>query len=220
MKLTFARKLILGLVCVSMALLSGCTTTNPYTGQQQLSDASVGTGMGALGGAGIGALIGGGRGALIGGAIGAVTGGLIGNSFDQENAELRNMLVGTGVQVQQTRDGIQLIMMSDVTFRTGQSYINEDFFPVLDSVATVLRKYNRTSIVITGFTDNVGNDGYNQRLSEERAQTVGSYLMSRGVAPSRIFTEGRGKRNPIASNDNPSGRSMNRRVVINIRPLS
>ncbi len=218
MKLTFTRKLILGLVCASMALLAGCSTTNPYTGQQQVSDATLGTGMGAIGGAGIGALIGGGRGALIGGAIGAVTGGLIGNSFDQENAELRQMLVGTGVQVIQTRDGIQLVMNSDVTFRTGQSYINEDFFPVLDSVAVVLKKYNRTSIIITGYTDNVGNDGFNQTLSENRAATVGSYLISRGIYPNRIFTQGMGKRDPIASNGTPSGRAMNRRVVINLRP--
>jgi outer membrane protein OmpA-like peptidoglycan-associated protein len=220
MKLTFARKLILGLVCASMALLSGCSTTNPYTGQQQVSDATLGTGIGAIGGAGIGALLGGGRGALIGGALGAVTGGLVGNSFDQENAELRRMLVGTGVQVVQTRDGIQLVMMSDVTFRTGQSYINEDFFPVLDSVSVVIKKYNRTTVIITGYTDNVGNDAFNQTLSENRAATVGSYLISRGISPNRVFTQGMGKRDPIASNSTPSGRSMNRRVVINLRPMS
>jgi outer membrane protein OmpA-like peptidoglycan-associated protein len=220
MKTLSIRKLVIGLVCISTISVTGCTTTNPYTGQQQLSDATVGTGVGALGGAGIGALLGGGRGALIGGAVGAVTGGLIGNSFDQENAELRQQLVGTGVQVQQNGNYIQLVMASDVTFRTGQSYINESFFPVLDSVARVLQKYNRTSVFITGYTDNVGSPEFNQRLSEDRAQTVGSYLVSRGVSPNRLFTQGRGMRDPIAPNDSASGRAMNRRVVINLRPIS
>jgi outer membrane protein OmpA-like peptidoglycan-associated protein len=211
------KKILIGLVCAAMALVTGCTTVNPYTGQQQTSDATVGTGIGAIGGAGLGAILGGGRGALIGGAVGALTGGLIGNNMDRQNAELRNMLVGTGVQVQNTPYGIQLVMASDVTFHTGQSYINQRFLSVLDSVAIVLNKYNNTSIVITGYTDNVGNAGFNQTLSENRAASVGSYLISRGVSPNRVYTQGRGMRDPVASNDTARGRAQNRRVVINLR---
>jgi outer membrane protein OmpA-like peptidoglycan-associated protein len=220
MKTKLGAKLIIATVCMSFGLLTGCSTVNPYTGQTQTSDATVGTGIGALGGAGLGAILGGGRGALIGGAVGALTGGLIGNSFDKENAELRNNLVGTGVQVQQNGNSIQLIMASDVTFRTGSANINGDFYPTLDSVARVVKKYNQTNVVVTGYTDTVGNDGFNQILSENRAQSVGSYLASRGVAPNRIFTQGRGKRDPMASNATASGRSLNRRVVINLQPLS
>ncbi|MHB1949007.1 MAG: OmpA family protein [Gammaproteobacteria bacterium] len=203
---------------ISAALLSGCSTINPYTGQAQASDATIGTGLGALGGAAIGAIAGGGKGALIGGAVGAVTGGLIGNAMDQENNELRHRLVGTGVQVVQQGNYIQLVMASDVTFNTGSADVRQGFYPTLSSVAIVLRKYDRNNIIVTGFTDNVGNDAYNQTLSENRAASVGSFLISQGVAPNRIFTEGRGKRDPMASNSTARGRAMNRRVVITLRP--
>lgn len=221
MNLVHKNKKFFALLGISSALLlSGCSTINPYTGQQQASDATVGTGLGALGGAAIGAIAGGGRGALIGGAVGAVTGGLIGNAMDQENNELRHRLIGTGVQVEQHGNYIQLMMASDVTFKTGQSDVRDGFYPTLSSVAIVLNKYNRTNIVITGFTDNVGDASYNQSLSERRARSVGRFLMSQGVDPARVFSEGRGKRDPIASNATAEGRAMNRRVVITLRPAS
>lgn len=213
-------KSVAGLLGASVLMLSGCTSVNPYTGNQQVSDTTVGAGIGAASGAGIGALLGGGRGALIGGAIGAVTGGVIGNSFDQQNEELRQRLVGTGVQVQKVGNSIQLMMASDVTFNFNQADVRSGFYPVLNSVAIVLKKYNNTSITITGYTDNVGGDAYNQGLSEGRARSVGDYLISQGISPNRIFTQGMGKRNPVASNSTPSGRAMNRRVVITLRPLS
>lgn len=213
-------KKLFAVLGISAALLSGCSTINPYTGQKETSDATIGTGLGAIGGATIGAIAGGGRGALIGGAIGAVGGGLIGNAMDQQNNELRQRLNGTGVQVQQQGNTIQLVMASDVTFKTNQSDVRDSFYPTLSSVAVVLKKYNKTNIVITGFTDNVGNDAYNQTLSEKRAASVGSFLQSQGISSNRIFTEGRGKRDPIASNATVEGRSLNRRVVITLRPIS
>lgn len=217
MKIMQTKKTLFASVCISLTLLSGCSTINPYTGQQQTSDATIGTGIGAVGGAAVGAIAGGGRGALIGGAIGALTGGLIGNNMDKENAELRNMLVGTGVQVVQNGNAIQLVMASDVTFRTNQSEVRQGFYPVLNSVAVVLRKYDRNNITITGYTDNVGNPSYNQSLSERRASSVGGYLVAQGISPNRIFTDGMGERHPIASNATANGRAMNRRVVITLR---
>lgn len=204
---------------LSAILLTGCTTINPYTGQAQASDAAIGTGIGAIGGATIGAIAGGGNGALIGGAVGALTGGLIGNSLDRENEELRQRLVGTGVQVVQQGNVIQLVMSSDVTFKTDQADVRDSFYSTLGSVAIVLKKYNRTNVVVTGYTDNVGNAAYNQSLSERRAASVGNFLISQGVSPNRIFTEGRGKRDFIASNATAAGRAMNRRVVITLRPM-
>ena len=217
MKIIQINKPLFASLCIGLTLLTGCTTTNPYTGQQQTSDASIGTGIGALGGAAVGAIAGGGRGALIGGALGALTGGLIGNNMDKENAELRNMLVGTGVQVRQNGREIQLIMASDVTFKTNQSDVKAGFYPVLNSVSVVLRKYNTNNIVVTGYTDNTGNAAYNQQLSERRAQSVASYLIAQGVTPNRVFAEGMGQRYPIASNATASGRALNRRVVITLR---
>jgi outer membrane protein OmpA-like peptidoglycan-associated protein len=204
---------------LSIVILSGCTTVNPYTGEKQTSDSTIGTGIGAVSGAALGALVDGGRGALIGGALGAVTGGLVGHSLDQENEELRNILVGTGVQVHKVGNSIQLIMASDVTFDTNQADVRSNFYPTLNSVAMVLKKYNNNAITVTGYTDNVGNAAYNQVLSEHRAQSVGDYLVSQGIPANRIFTNGMGKRNPVASNATAQGRALNRRVVITLRPL-
>lgn len=212
-------KKLIALTMSSTLLLSGCMTINPYTGQQEVSSATMGTGLGAVGGAAIGAIADGGQGALIGGALGAVAGGLIGNTFDQEKNELRRQLVGTGVQVRENGNTIQLIMASDVTFNTNQADVRDSFYPTLNSVAVVLNRYNNTSVIVTGYTDNVGDAAYNQSLSERRAQSVGNFLIAQGVYPNRIFTQGRGKRDPIASNATAGGRALNRRVVITLRPM-
>jgi outer membrane protein OmpA-like peptidoglycan-associated protein len=209
---------VVGLL-VSVLLLTSCSTVDPYSGQSKTSDATVGTGIGALSGAAVGALAGGGRGAVIGGVVGGLAGGLIGNSLDQQNAELRDRLVGTGVQVRKEGDSIQLVMAADVTFNLNQADVRSGFYPTLNSVATVLKKYNKTSITIVGFTDNLGSDGYNQILSEKRARSVGDYLVSQGISPARIFTQGMGKRYPIASNATEAGRAKNRRVEITLRPI-
>lgn len=214
------RKTILTASLILCMGLSGCSTLNPYTGESQMSDTTKGIGLGTAGGALIGALADGGRGALIGGAVGAVAGGLIGHTLDQQDAELRKRLVGTGVQVKKIGNSIQLMMASDVTFDTNQSTVRSDFYPTLNSVATVLKKYNNTSITITGYTDNTGRDAYNQELSEQRARSVGAYLTYQGISANRIFTQGFGKRDPIVSNSTAAGRAMNRRVVITLRPLS
>jgi len=220
MQMLHFKKPIVGALSLSILLLSGCQSVNPYTGQQQVSNTATGGAVGALGGAAIGALAGGSRGALIGGALGGLTGVVVGSALDKQNEELHRALVGTGVQVQKIGNSIQLIMASDVTFKTNQSDVRSSFYPTLNSVAIVLKKYNNTSITITGFTDNVGSAAYNQELSEKRAESVGSYLVSQSISPNRISTQGRGMRNPIASNATAEGRALNRRVEITLRPIS
>jgi outer membrane protein OmpA-like peptidoglycan-associated protein len=197
--------------------LAGCAT-NPYTGESKVSDTATGAGIGALVGAGTGALIGGGTGAAIGAGAGALVGGGVGYYMDQENNKLRQELVGTGVQVQKTPDGIKLVMSSDVTFATNSSDINSGFYPTLNSVAKVLKEYNKTNVVVSGFTDSTGNASNNQSLSERRAQSVSNYLAGQGVSGNRLFSQGFGARNPIASNATVEGRSANRRVEIMLRP--
>ncbi len=123
MKIVHQKKVFFAAIVTSLTLLSGCSSTNPYTGETESSDASKGTAIGAIGGAAIGALAGGERGALIGGAIGGLGGGLLGNSMDKENIELRNTLQGTGVQVERQGNSIQLMMASDVTFDTAQASV-------------------------------------------------------------------------------------------------
>ncbi|MFZ2316081.1 MAG: OmpA family protein [Gammaproteobacteria bacterium] len=219
MKVKANQKIASVVIGVTLLGLSGCTSIDPYTGQTRASDTTIGTGIGAVAGAGIGALIGGERGAYIGAGVGALGGGAIGYNMDKQNEELRQALVGSGVQVRKVGNTIQLIMASDVTFATNQAAIQDGFYPTLDSVAMVFKKYNQNTINITGYTDSTGNPSYNQQLSEQRAQSVGNYLISRGVSSNRVYTNGLGQRNPVASNATPSGRAMNRRVVIMLRPI-
>jgi len=211
--------IILSIILAVSAALTSCTTTSPYTGEKEVSSTAIGTGVGAAGGALVGGLIGGGKGAAIGAGVGGLTGGVVGYSMDRQNQELRQRLVGTGVQVKKVGNTIQLVMASDVTFKTNSADINSKFYPALNSVAIVLRKYDNTNIVVSGYTDNTGTAEYNQRLSERRAKSVGDYLAAQKINPNRIFTQGFGERNPVASNKTAQGRKLNRRVVITLRQM-
>ncbi|HEU4372431.1 MAG TPA: OmpA family protein, partial [Telluria sp.] len=122
---------------------------------------------------------------------------------------------GTGVQVTQTQDNrLKLEIPSDVSFDTGRSDIKPNFRPVLERFAGTLNENPGTTVTIIGHTDNTGSDAVNQPLSVDRAAHTRDYLTARGVSPSRIVIEGRGEREPIASNDDPAGRARNRRVEI------
>lgn len=207
------------------ALFASACTTDPYTGEQKISN----TAGGALLGAGVGALAGlavGGspraqrNAVLIGAGIGALTGGAIGSYMDQQEAELRQSLQGTGVGVVRNGNNLSLIMPSNITFATDQDQINAGFYPTLNAVATVLRKYNRTLVDVNGHTDSTGDDNYNYRLSERRALSVANYLTSQGNDPRRFSVLGFGETQPIASNSTDSGRAQNRRVEIQLAPIT
>jgi outer membrane protein OmpA-like peptidoglycan-associated protein len=157
--------------------------------------------------------------ALIGAGVGALAGGAIGNYMDNQEAELRAQLQGTGVSVTRVGDRIVLNMPSNVTFATDQDQVIPPFYPTLDSVAIVLRKFDKTLIDVDGHTDSVGNAGYNMDLSNRRANSVANYLASRGVDPRRMSAMGYGLERPIASNATEMGRAQNRRVEISISPL-
>jgi outer membrane protein OmpA-like peptidoglycan-associated protein len=202
--------------------LGACQTTNPYTGEQETSKTAKGAGIGAIGGAIAGAILGGGKrkGVLIGAGLGALTGAAVGNYMDQQEAQLRAQLQGTGVSVTRVGDSIVLNMPGNITFATNSSNISADFYPVLDSVALVINKFEKTYVDVIGHTDNTGPADYNQRLSEARASSVARYLESQKVLPARILTQGMGENSPIASNDTPEGRAQNRRVEIRLTPLT
>lgn len=209
--------IILGFI---LLLISGCTTPDPYTGQPTVSKTAVGAGIGAAGGAIIGAIAGKGTGALIGAGVGAAVGGVAGNMMDRQASALRQQLQSTGVQVVQDPNGdIHLIMPGDITFATNSSDIRSNFFPTLNSVAIVLRKYNQTVIQVDGFTDNTGEKMYNQELSERRAHSVAQYLMNQQINPNRFAIRGFGERNPVVSNNTAAGRRQNRRVEITIHQI-
>ncbi|ASY71259.1 cell envelope biogenesis protein OmpA [Sinorhizobium fredii USDA 205] len=212
------------ILAVAAVYLSGCTTTDPYTGEQKMSNTAGGALIGAGLGAATGLLVGGssaGRrdAALVGAGIGALGGGLIGNYMDQQESELRAQLQGTGISVTRQGDRIILNMPSNITFATDRDQVIPPFYPTLDSVAIVLRKYNKTLIDVDGHTDSTGSASHNQDLSERRAASVANYLGSRGIDQRRISTMGYGMERPVASNSSEAGRAQNRRVEISIAPI-
>jgi outer membrane protein OmpA-like peptidoglycan-associated protein len=217
-----AKILVAGLAALS---LSACTSVNPYTGNTQLSNTTGGAVVGAGSGALIGGLVGAATGndprvgALIGAGIGGLSGAAIGSYMDQQEAELRAQLQGTGVSV--TRVGSQIIlnMPSNITFGTDSAAVQPQFNDTLVSVALVLKKFNKTVIDVYGHTDSTGSDAYNQELSQKRAVAVATILASSGVDQRRFYVTGKGETAPIASNANESGRSQNRRVEIQLSPI-
>lgn len=200
--------------------ITGCTT-NPYTGEEEASNKAKGAGIGAAAGAIIGALAGGSRrSVLIGAGIGALTGLGVGAYMDKQEDKLRAQLQGTGVSVTRSGDNIILNMPGNITFATGSSNINADFYQILNSVALVVNEFEKTYIDITGHTDSVGAADFNQQLSEKRASSVARYLESQQVLPQRIITSGMGLEAPVATNDTPEGRARNRRVELMLTPLT
>ena len=210
---------------VACFTVTGCMTYDPYTGEKKVSDTTKGAGIGAATGAVIGLLTGGNaaahrKNALIAAGVGALAGGAIGNYMDRQQAELRHDLQGTGVSVTRMGDNITLNMPGNITFGTGSSDLNANFFGVLDSVALVLKEYDKTIIDVAGHTDSVGSDSTNQALSERRAATVGKYLEAKGITDQRVATAGYGKAHPVATNDTPDGRQQNRRVELTLTPIT
>jgi outer membrane protein OmpA-like peptidoglycan-associated protein len=218
-------RVLVGMAVCATVALAGCQTTNPYTGEQQTSKATIGAGIGALAGAVIGAATGKDakdrrKRALIGAGIGGLTGAGVGGYMDAQEAKLRQKLAGTGVSVTRQGDNIVLNMPGNITFKTGSSDLNADFYKVLDGVGIVVEEYDKTLIVVEGHTDSVGADDMNQSLSERRAMSVGQYLTSKGVNGQRVMAAGFGESRPIASNDTDSGRSQNRRVEVRLEPIT
>jgi outer membrane protein OmpA-like peptidoglycan-associated protein len=206
---------------VSLAVLAGCTT-DPFTGEKQISKTVIGGGIGAATGAAIGAIAdkeNRGRGAAIGAGVGVLAGGAVGGYMDYQEKKLREKLAGTGVSVKRVGDDIYLNMPGNLTFATDHAEIRSDFYDVLNSVVLVLNEYDKTLIEITGHTDSTGSDAHNQQLSEARANSVAAYFRSQSVIPQRLITEGFGERFPIASNDTVDGRQQNRRVELRLVPL-
>ena len=212
------------LIAASTAvLLAGCASQNPYDNQPPSSNktATYG-GLGALAGAAAGALINHdnrGKGALIGAAIGGASGAGYGYYADKQEAELRQSMQGTGVEVQRQGDQIKLIMPGNITFATDSAEIVSNFYAPLNNLASSFKQFNQNSIEIVGFTDSTGSRQYNMDLSQRRAQSVATYLTAQGVDGTRLSTRGAGPDQPIASNATADGRAQNRRVEVNLRPL-
>ena len=207
------------------AILGGCETLDPYTGESQTSKATKGALIGAAAGVVAGLMSGDDaverrQHALIGAGIGALAGGAVGNYMDRQEAELRAELQGTGVSVTRIGDNITLNMPGNVTFDTDSAALRPQFFGVLNSVGKVLTEYDKTVVEVAGHTDSTGSDSYNMQLSQRRANTVGEYLYTQGIMDQRILSVGMGEHYPIADNSTAEGRQLNRRVEITLVPVT
>lgn len=209
------------------ATLTGCTTYDAYTGEEKTSNTAKGAGIGA-GAAAVISYIANkdkdprerNKRVLRDAGIGAIIGGGVGYYMDRQEAELRKQLRDTGVSVERNGDNINLIMPGNITFPTNQSDLKADFNKVLDSVAIVLEEFDKTVIVVAGFTDSTGSESYNQALSERRAQSVASYLKGKDILAARFEVVGFGETSPIADNSTAEGRSLNRRVELSLLPIT
>ena len=204
---------------------AGCAT---YTGQTDDPNDPNRTKRGALIGAAIGAAAGLLSGddaverrqrAMVGAGIGALAGGGIGAYQDRQEAELRRETAGTGIDVSRDGDVIKLNLPDGVTFDFAKYDLKPQFYPALNNVAATLREYNQTIVEVSGHTDNVGSEAVNQRISEQRAQNVASYLMGQGLQRERFEVAGFNYRYPVADNATEQGRALNRRVEIRLIPL-
>lgn len=215
---------ILALATTSaLVLVVGCTTTDPYSGEERVSRTTIGAGIGAATGAVLGSVTSSRnrtQRAMIGAGIGALAGGAIGNYMDRQEDALREQLRGTGISVTRDGDNIILNMPGNITFDVDRTDVKPQFRDVLDSVALVLEEFERTGIEVAGHTDSTGRVEYNVDLAERRAQSVGQALIRRGVQPVRVHTIGFGPHQPVASNETASGRQQNRRVELTLFPLT
>jgi outer membrane protein OmpA-like peptidoglycan-associated protein len=104
----------------------------------------------------------------------------------------------------------------NLTFKTGSATITDSSFKFLDDIAEYMKANPSYSLAIVGHTDNTGSEEYNQKLSEDRAEAVKSYLIKKGIGEISITASGKGESEPIETNDTPEGREKNRRVVFSV----
>lgn len=200
-------------VVLSTFIISGCSSS--------ISNTQRGAGIGAV----LGALAGKGTGDndksryVWGAALGAIAGSAIGNYMDKQEEAFRDELAGSGVEVFREGDSIRLSIPGNITFPSGSAAIVTGFYPVLEDVAKVLNRYEKTKLSVEGHTDSVGDANYNRQLSMKRANSVANYLQGTSVDASRLQTLGMGETKPIASNKNAQGRQENRRVELRVIPL-
>lgn len=186
--------------------------------------------IGAGAGTAIGALLGSQLGdksrtnALIGAAVGALAGAGVGHYMDRQQQVLEKKLSAQRAsnELNITRiggDALKIGIASDASFAVNSANLNPSAQGTFNTIANVLKQFDKTAIHVVGFTDNTGTKQYNLKLSQERAQAVANFLESRGINPQRVLTWARGESQPVASNATAAGRAKNRRVAIVLKPI-
>lgn len=201
---------LLALAVLPAFSLSGCAS---MSGSQE--GAVIGGATGAVLGGVIGNQTGStARGAIIGAAIGGAAGAIIGNQMDQQAEALEDEL--PGATVERVGEGIQVTFDSGILFDFDSYTLRGAAQENLANLAASLNRYPDSDVLIVGHTDSMGQDGYNQTLSENRSGAAMRYLVQQGVDAGRIQAAGLGESEPVASNDTDDGRQANRRVEVAI----
>jgi OOP family OmpA-OmpF porin len=105
---------------------------------------------------------------------------------------------------------------ADVLFDFDKAVIKPEGKSKLDDISNKVRGINLEVVIAIGHADSVGSDAYNQRLSVRRAESVKAYLVSKGIETNRVYTEGKGEKQPVADNKSRDGRAKNRRVELEV----
>ena len=189
------------------------------TGCASLNKTQKGAIIGAAGGAAVGGVVGKyagstTKGAIVGAVVGGAAGAVIGHRMDEKAKELEAEL--ENAKVERVGEGILVTFDSGLLFDFDSATLRAASRTNLSDLAKTLTETPETELLVAGHTDSVGTDDYNYKLSERRAQSAADYLMSRGVAGSRINVTGLGETEPVASNDSATGRQQNRRVEVAI----
>jgi outer membrane protein OmpA-like peptidoglycan-associated protein len=206
------------LILLLVVMLAGCAADDPNR------RAKTGAAVGAVVGAVLGHQLDDDSGRYVGAVVGAVAGGAVGHYMDKQQQEFEQALederYAHDLEIERLEDeSLKINVPSEVSFDFDRAEIKPAFGPTLDKVADILTRYDRSIVHVIGHTDSIGSDAYNQDLSERRARSVANHLAGRGVADSRLQTEGRGESEPRDSNATAAGRQLNRRVELIIKPI-
>lgn len=133
------------------------------------------------------------------------------SGFMSFSTNITNVGDSINISLEPIKQGVKVVL-HNVFFATNQTQLLPESMPALEDLYTFLKDNEDVRIRIVGHTDNTGSDSFNQRLSEGRAESVKKAVVERGISADRIETEGKGKSEPVASNDTEEGRAQNRRV--------
>ncbi len=209
---------------INIILLSLCVLSVTACAGDPNRRAKIGAATGAVIGAAVGSKVDRGQGKYVGAVVGAIAGGAVGHYMDEQEKQLQKDLAKEAARnelsiVRMSDDTLKVGVASDISFDVNSAEIKFNARQTYDKIAAVLKDYDKTIIHVVGHTDSDGSDQHNQALSERRAEAVANLLANNGVPSSRVRIEGRGEREPVASNATPEGKRKNRRVDIVIKTV-
>lgn len=209
------------LTIVIVALLAGCSSTNPPAGVKP-SDVATGVLIGGAAGTAIGALAGGEVSIPVTAAMGGIVGGAVATAIDTNKTTKETVvtqLEKDHVQVIRIGEDYMLVLPSDVYFYPDSTHMNENMYPAYKDIVKFINHFDVETVKVAGYTDNIGNPTRNLALSRQQADYVAKELWRDGLGSTMVYSTGYGGTDPIATNDTDAGRAANRRIQITFRRL-